>query len=98
LLRELVDGVQALPETQRTALLLREFDGFAYQQIADAMDTTVSAVKSLLVRARAAMREHSTIRAADFPACGRAPSTATQSGGERADGYKRAVAAASIAA
>jgi len=28
--RELVGDVQALPDTQRTALLLREIDGFAY--------------------------------------------------------------------
>jgi RNA polymerase sigma factor (sigma-70 family) len=59
---ELVEDVQALPETQRTALLLREIDGFAYEQIATAMDTTVSAVKSLLVRARAGLREASTAR------------------------------------
>jgi RNA polymerase sigma factor (sigma-70 family) len=68
LLRELIDDVQALPKTQRTALLLREFDGFAYQQIAATMDTTVRAVKSLLVRARAALRDSSATRDADFPA------------------------------
>lgn len=51
-LREIVGDVHALPESQRTALILREFDALSYQQIADAMDTTVPAVKSLLVRAR----------------------------------------------
>ena len=50
--RELVSDVQALPGRQRTALLLREIDGFSYQQIALAMRTTVPSVKSLLVRAR----------------------------------------------
>ena len=51
-LREIVDDVHSLPESQRSALILREFDALSYQQIADTMDTTVPAVKSLLVRAR----------------------------------------------
>ena len=51
-LREIVGDVHGLPETQRTALILREFDALSYADIADAMDTTVPAVKSLLVRAR----------------------------------------------
>ena len=54
-LRDLVTDVQALADTQRTALLLREIDGFSYQQIAHAMETSVPAVKSLLVRARAGL-------------------------------------------
>jgi DNA-directed RNA polymerase specialized sigma24 family protein len=60
--RDLVDDVQALPDMQRTALLLREIDGFAYQEIATAMDTTVPAVKSLLVRARCGLRESRSAR------------------------------------
>jgi RNA polymerase sigma factor (sigma-70 family) len=51
-LREIVADVHQLPETQRTALILRELDALSYQQIADTMETTVPAVKSLLVRAR----------------------------------------------
>jgi RNA polymerase sigma factor (sigma-70 family) len=51
-LREIVGDVHGLPETQRTALILREFDALSYQQIAETMETTVPAVKSLLVRAR----------------------------------------------
>jgi RNA polymerase sigma factor (sigma-70 family) len=51
-LRLLVEDVCALPEAQRTALVLREIDGLSYQEVADATDTTVSSVKSLLVRAR----------------------------------------------
>jgi RNA polymerase sigma factor (sigma-70 family) len=55
--RHIVADVQELPETQRTALLLREIDALSYEQIAEAMDTTVSSVKSLLVRARVSLAE-----------------------------------------
>ncbi|MCX6389915.1 MAG: sigma-70 family RNA polymerase sigma factor [Solirubrobacterales bacterium] len=60
--RELVADIGLLPETQRTALLLREVDGLPYEQIADAMETTVPSVKSLLVRARVALAELSEAR------------------------------------
>ena len=56
-LRHVVHDVRGLPETQRTALLLREIDGLSYDQIATTMDTTVPGVKSLLVRARVALAE-----------------------------------------
>lgn len=51
-LRVLVDDVRSLPETQRTAIVLRELDGLSYEQVANVMRTTVSSVKSLLVRGR----------------------------------------------
>ncbi|MGH2848504.1 MAG: RNA polymerase sigma factor, partial [Thermoleophilaceae bacterium] len=60
--RRIVADVQELPETQRTALLLREIDALSYEQIAEAMDTTVPSVKSLLVRARVALAEASEAR------------------------------------
>ncbi|HEY7631971.1 MAG TPA: sigma-70 family RNA polymerase sigma factor [Thermoleophilaceae bacterium] len=56
-LRQIVGDVRELPETQRTALLLREIDGLSYEQIASAMDTSVPGVKSLLVRARVSLAE-----------------------------------------
>ena len=55
--RALVADVQDLPETQRTALLLREIDALSYEEIAETMDTTIPAVKSLLVRARVSLGE-----------------------------------------
>jgi RNA polymerase sigma factor (sigma-70 family) len=58
----LVSDVQELPETQRTALLLREIDALSYDQIAEAMDTTVPSVKSLLVRARVSLAEAAEAR------------------------------------
>ena len=55
--RDLIADVQCLPDTQRTALLLREIDALSYEEIAMAMETTVPAVKSLLVRARMSLTD-----------------------------------------
>jgi RNA polymerase sigma factor (sigma-70 family) len=60
--RNLLCDVGELPETQRSALLLREIDVMSYEEIAQAMDTTVPGVKSLLVRARIALAESSQAR------------------------------------
>ena len=60
--RLLMGDVQELPETQRTALLLREIDALSYDQIAEAMETTVPSVKSLLVRARVSLAEAAEAR------------------------------------
>jgi RNA polymerase sigma factor (sigma-70 family) len=60
--RELIDDVHHLPETQRTALLLREIDALSYEQIAQAMETTIPSVKSLLVRARISLAEAAEAR------------------------------------
>jgi RNA polymerase sigma factor (sigma-70 family) len=60
--RQIVGDVQELPETQRTALLLREIDALSYDQISEAMDTTVPSVKSLLVRARVSLAEAAEAR------------------------------------
>jgi RNA polymerase sigma factor (sigma-70 family) len=60
--RHLLADIQKLPETQRTALLLREIDVLSYEQIAEAMETTVPSVKSLLVRARMSLAEAAEAR------------------------------------
>src|SRR4051794_11959816 len=60
--RQLIGDVQQLPETQRTALLLREIDALSYDQIAEAMETTIPSVKSLLVRARVSLAEAAEAR------------------------------------
>jgi RNA polymerase sigma factor (sigma-70 family) len=60
--RQIVADVRELPETQRTALLLREIDALSYDQIAEAMETTVPSVKSLLVRARVSLAEAAEAR------------------------------------
>ncbi len=60
--RQIIADVNKLPETQRSALLLREMDALSYEEIADAMETTVPSVKSLLVRARISLAEASQAR------------------------------------
>ncbi len=60
--RQLLADVGKLPETQRSALLLREMDAMSYEEIAHAMETSVPSVKSLLVRARIALAEASQAR------------------------------------
>ncbi|HEX3872526.1 MAG TPA: sigma-70 family RNA polymerase sigma factor [Solirubrobacteraceae bacterium] len=60
--RLLMSDIRRLPETQRTALLLREMDALSYEQIAEAMETTTPGVKSLLVRARISLGEAAEAR------------------------------------
>lgn len=56
-LEDLMQDVKKLPETQRTALMLREMGDLSYDQIAETMDTSIPSVKSLLVRARVSLAE-----------------------------------------
>lgn len=59
--RELADKIayeiSKLPDSQRMAIILRQYHDKNYDQIAEVMDTTVPAVKSLISRARMALRE-----------------------------------------
>jgi len=61
-LRRLVEDVRRLPEQQRSALLMREISGMSYDGLATALDVTVPAVKSLLVRARIGLAQASEAR------------------------------------
>jgi RNA polymerase sigma-70 factor, ECF subfamily len=49
-------AVGALPERQRTALLLCHFDGFSNQEAAAVLEISVDALESLLARARRTLR------------------------------------------
>jgi RNA polymerase sigma-70 factor (ECF subfamily) len=51
------DAINRLPDSQRMAIILRRYEEMAYEEIAKVMGTTVSAVKSILFRARAELRE-----------------------------------------
>lgn len=50
------DAINKLPEKQRSALILREYEQLDYQEIANILGQTVSSVKSLLFRARASIK------------------------------------------
>jgi RNA polymerase sigma-70 factor, ECF subfamily len=50
-------AIEQLPETQRMAIVLRRYEEMPYEEIAAVMGTTVPAVKSILFRARAELRE-----------------------------------------
>ena len=51
-MRQLVDEIARLPERQRMALVMREFDGCSHVETARRLRTTVAATKSLIIRAR----------------------------------------------
>src|SRR5207253_3712965 len=48
----LTDALHGMPEQQRRALLLREWQGLSYKEIAEELDLTQAAVETLLFRAR----------------------------------------------
>ncbi len=49
-------AISELPETQRMAVILRRYEEMSYEQIADVLDLSVPAVKSVLFRARTELR------------------------------------------
>jgi RNA polymerase sigma-70 factor (ECF subfamily) len=51
------DAINRLPESQRMAIILRRYEEMPYEDIAKVMGTTIPAVKSILFRARAELRE-----------------------------------------
>ena len=51
------DHVMALPERQRTAVLMHKYEGLDYKQIGDVLKLSESATKSLLFRAYQTLRE-----------------------------------------
>ncbi len=55
-MERLYAGIDTLPESQRTALLLKGTEGLSMEEIAVVMGTSVKAVESLLSRARATLR------------------------------------------
>jgi RNA polymerase sigma-70 factor (ECF subfamily) len=50
--RQISDALQSLPENQRMALILKRYDNLSYHEIANIMECSVSAVESLLGRAK----------------------------------------------
>jgi RNA polymerase sigma-70 factor (ECF subfamily) len=68
--RERVEtGLRQLPEAFRTVVILREIEGFAYEEIAEILNVNLGTVKSRLTRGRAALRTllNSETPSASFP-------------------------------
>jgi RNA polymerase sigma-70 factor (ECF subfamily) len=55
--RRISDALQSLPANQRVALVLRRYDNLSYQEIAKILNCSVSAVESLIVRAKRNLQE-----------------------------------------
>ena len=53
----LFKAVDKMPENQRIAFVLNKVEGLSYQEISDVMETTVSAVESLMHRAKSNLRK-----------------------------------------
>jgi RNA polymerase sigma-70 factor (ECF subfamily) len=51
------EAIDRLPERQRLALILSQFEGKTYREIAKIMDISVSSVESLIFRARTALKQ-----------------------------------------
>jgi RNA polymerase sigma-70 factor, ECF subfamily len=54
--RAIEQAIMQLPESQRMALILRRYEQLSYEQIAEVLDLSVPAVKSVLFRARTELR------------------------------------------
>lgn len=58
-LREVLDeGLARLPEIQRSVLMLRDYEGYAYQEIGEITGLNESQVKVYIFRARAALKKY----------------------------------------
>jgi RNA polymerase sigma-70 factor (ECF subfamily) len=55
--RAIQEAINQLPESQRMAIILRRYEELPYEDIAKVLGTTVAAVKSILFRARAELRD-----------------------------------------
>ncbi len=55
---KLQEGIAALPKHFRTAVLLCDVEGMSYEEIAQAMNTSVGTVRSRIHRGRMQLRKH----------------------------------------
>ena len=56
-LRAVMRAIAALPGQQRAAMVLREFEGLTYEELAAVLDTSLPAIKGRIHRARLAVLE-----------------------------------------
>ena len=57
LARKIEEALDELPEAQRTAILLCRQDELSYEEIAEVLDCSLSATKSLIHRGRETLKE-----------------------------------------
>ncbi len=57
LARCLHEGLTSLPPEQRVAVILRDVQGLAYEEVAEATGASLGTVKSRISRGRAALRD-----------------------------------------
>jgi RNA polymerase sigma-70 factor, ECF subfamily len=50
------EALRQIPEVFRTVVVLREIEGFAYEEIAEILNVNIGTVKSRLTRGRSALR------------------------------------------
>jgi RNA polymerase sigma-70 factor (ECF subfamily) len=53
----LKDALSRLPEIQRTVIMLRDYEGYSYEEIGEITSLNESQVKVYIYRARTAMKE-----------------------------------------
>jgi RNA polymerase sigma-70 factor (ECF subfamily) len=51
-------GLRTLPEDQRLAIVLRDIQGLSYEEVAEAMKSSVGTVKSRISRGRSRLRDY----------------------------------------
>jgi RNA polymerase sigma-70 factor, ECF subfamily len=67
----LAEEIARLPEIYRESLILREYEGFSYQEIADTLGVTMSTIKFRIFKAREILRERLAWSLDDMPGLGR---------------------------
>ena len=71
------DALRQIPDAFRTVVVLREIEGFAYEEIAEILQTNLGTVKSRLTRGRNALRavlEATQVPARNAPSAAAVPS------------------------
>lgn len=58
--RIIQESLEVLPPNQRMAVVLKRFEGLSYQEIAEVLNVSVSAVESLLFRAKQTLKKKLT--------------------------------------
>lgn len=86
--RQVMDALQTLPAAFREVVVLREMEGFGYEEIAEMLEVNLGTVKSRLTRGRAALREALAKSMAD----GKAASAQRLAESQAAAGGRQAVA------